>query len=97
VVLLFWNPKGTEDALDHNALVQLVRNDIHAHRLVAVQDATASQVAEYGSITRGVQIGATPTILVISPHDQAISLTGVQDAFSIEQAIEEALHPNSQS
>jgi hypothetical protein len=97
VVVLFWNPKGAEDVVDHRALAQLVHNDVAGHRSVAVQEATASQVAEFGSITRGVQIDATPTILVIGPHDQAIVLTGVQDAFAIEQTIEEALHPQPQS
>jgi uncharacterized protein (UPF0333 family) len=97
VVVLFWNPQGAEDAVDHRAVLQLAHNDLAAHRRLSVQEATASQVAEYGSITRGVQIDATPTIVVISPHDQAIVLTGVQDAFTIEQAIEEALHPQSQS
>jgi hypothetical protein len=97
VVVLFWNPHGAEDVVDHHAVARLVRNDIAAHRPVAVQEATASQVAEFGSITRGVQIDATPTILVIGQHDQAIVLTGVQDAFALEQTIEEALHPQPHS
>ncbi|HTA11817.1 MAG TPA: hypothetical protein VK765_00250 [Solirubrobacteraceae bacterium] len=97
MVVLFWNPHGAEDLVDHRALAQLVRNDVHARRRLAVQEATASQVSEFGSITRGLQIDATPTILVINPHDQATVLTGVQDAFTIEQAIEESLHPQPQS
>jgi hypothetical protein len=57
---------------------------------IAVHEALAGQVASYGSITRGVQIYGTPTLLVINPHGQAITLTGITDAYSIEQAIEEA-------
>jgi hypothetical protein len=85
VVLLFWNPSGTDDVTAHKA-VQAVKSV----RRVAVQEAAASQVASFGSVTRGVQVYATPTIFVIGAHRQAIVLTGVQDAFSIEQAIAEA-------
>lgn len=85
VVLLFWNPSGTEDVSVQHA-VQAVKGANH----VAVQEATASQVASFGSVTRGVQVATTPTILVIAKTGKAIVLTGVQDAFSIEQAIDEA-------
>jgi hypothetical protein len=86
VVLLFWNPAGTEDTTVHRA-VQALSN---AHKQIAVQEATAGQVANFGSITRGVQVYATPTILVINKQGKTLVLTGVQDAFSIEQAIAEA-------
>jgi hypothetical protein len=85
VVLLFWNPAGTDDVVTYRA-VQSLRG---AHN-VSVQEALASQVANYGSVTRGVQLYATPTILVINKQGRAIVLTGVQDAYSIEQAIAEA-------
>jgi hypothetical protein len=85
VVLLFWNPSGVEDVTAHQA-VQKVKTLNH----VAVREAAASQVASYGSVTRGVQVDTTPTILVINKRGQALVLTGVQDSFSIEQAIAEA-------
>jgi hypothetical protein len=85
VVLLFWNPNGTDDKSVQHA-VQAVKSVKH----VAVQEAAASQVASYGSITRGVQVNTTPTVLVIDKQGHALVLTGVQDAFSIEQAIDEA-------
>jgi cytoskeletal protein RodZ len=85
VVLLFWNPSGTDDVATHQA-VQLVKKVNH----VAVQEAGASQVASFGSVTRGVQVYATPTIFVIGARRQALVLTGVQDSFSVEQAIAEA-------
>ncbi len=87
VVLLFWNPAGAEDVDVHSALQPL--SNAH-NRKIAVQDALASQVASFGSITRGVQVFATPTILVINKRGQTTVLTGVQDAFSVEQAIAEA-------
>jgi hypothetical protein len=85
VVLLFWNPSGTDDVSVHHA-VQAVRG-LHQ---VAVQEASANQVASFGSVTRGVQVYATPTIFVIGKRGKAVVLNGVQDAFSIEQAISEA-------
>jgi hypothetical protein len=85
VVLLFWNPSGTDDMSVHHA-VRALKSTNH----VAVQEAAASQVASFGSVTRGVQVYSTPTILVIAKTGHALVLTGVQDAFSIEQAIDEA-------
>jgi hypothetical protein len=79
VVLLFWNPKGAEDAA--------VRNEVRA---LAVHQALASQVATFGSITRGVQVEQTPTVLIINKRDHATALTGLTDAFALEQAIAEA-------
>jgi hypothetical protein len=51
---------------------------------------TAGQVASYGSITRGVQVYGTPTVLIVNKSGKTTVLTGLQDAFSIEQAIDEA-------
>jgi hypothetical protein len=92
VLLLFWNPKGVEDASVHRAVQQVAQAERGAHPRVAVQEALAGQVASYGSVTRGVQVYATPTLFVINKKGQAIVLTGVQDAFSIEQSIAEAAH-----
>jgi hypothetical protein len=92
VLLLFWNPKGVEDISVHRALAQVAQAERGAHPRVAVQEALAGQVASYGSVTRGVQVYATPTLFVINKKGQAIVLTGVQDAFSIEQSISEAAH-----
>jgi hypothetical protein len=109
-VVLFWNPKGTEDTIVSDELrlleavhhlirplartpqvrQQLKASGLELEKPFAAFQSTASQVASYGSITRGVQIYATPTILVINKSGQATVLTGLQDAFSIEQAIDEA-------
>ncbi len=88
VLLLFWNPQGTDDVTVHRALQQVQAAD--RGQRVAVHEAPASQVASFGSVTRGVQVYATPTLFVIDKSGQAIVLTGVQDAFSIQQAIDEA-------
>jgi hypothetical protein len=85
VVLLFWNPSGTDDISVHHA-VQAVKSINH----VAVLEASANQVASFGSITRGVQVDTTPTLLIVDKQGHALVLTGVQDAFAIKQAIDEA-------
>jgi len=112
VVMLFWNPKGSDDIAVHRELQLLlaahhrvapVSNVPAVQRLlkavglelgrnIAVHYAPASQVASFGSITRGVQVFATPTILIVNKHGKITTLTGFTDAFSIEQAIDEARH-----
>ncbi len=86
VVLLFWDPKGADD--------QAVHREVHSlgGGKVAVHEAPASQVASFGSITRGVQVYGTPTLLIVGKHGQTRTLTGLQDAYSVRQAIDEARH-----
>jgi hypothetical protein len=57
---------------------------------IAVHRALAKQVASFGSITRGVQVYGTPSILVIGKAGQTTTITGLTEAFGIEQAIDEA-------
>jgi hypothetical protein len=59
---------------------------------IAVNEASAKQVTSFGSITRAVQVYQTPTILIVNKKGQTTTLTGLNDAFSIEQAIDEARH-----
>lgn len=109
-VILFWNPKGTDDAIVNDELKLLeavhhliksqprtpqLRKELEASGLelekrFAAFVSTAGQVASYGSITRGVQVYGTPTVLIVNKSGQTTVLTGLQDAFSIEQAIDEA-------
>jgi hypothetical protein len=109
-VILFWNPKGADDAIvDYElrlleAVHHLIRPLVHTPQLrsqlaasglelgkrFAAFTSPASQVATYGSITRGVQVYQTPTLLIVNKRGQTTVLTGLQDALSIEQAIDEA-------
>jgi hypothetical protein len=66
--------------------------DLELSSKIAVQEAPASQVASFGSFTHSVQVYQTPTMLIINPHGQTATLTGLVDAFAIEQAIDEARH-----
>jgi hypothetical protein len=109
-VILFWNPKGANDAIVnyelrlletiHHLIRPLPRTSqlrkafkasgLELEKRFAAFVSTAGQVASYGSITRGVQVYATPTIFIVNKQGHATVLSGLQDAFSIEQAIDEA-------
>jgi hypothetical protein len=88
VALLFWSSKGSDDVAVRNSLRQLKGRDHH----LAVHIAAPGQVASFGSITRGVQVYGTPTILIVGKHGRTLVLTGLQDAYAIEQAVTEARH-----
>ncbi len=86
-VILFWDPTGSDDRLVHSA-VRSLRGD---HKLnIAIDDASAGEVASFGSITRGVQVYGTPTMLIVNKEGKARILTGLQDSFAIAQAVSEA-------
>jgi hypothetical protein len=68
----------------------LRRSGLELQKGFAAFRATAGEVSSFGSITRGVQVSGTPTLLVVNKQGHTTVLTGLQDAFSIEQAIEEA-------
>jgi hypothetical protein len=67
----------------------LERSGLELQKKFAAFEASAGQVASFGSITRGVQVYETPTIFIINKRGQTMVLTGLQDAYSIEQAIDE--------
>lgn len=87
VLLLFWNPRSSDDISVQDQVKQV------AHKLgakVAVHYAHAGEVGSFGTVTRNVSVYQTPTLLVIGKHGQVTTITGLTDAFSIEQAIREA-------
>jgi hypothetical protein len=88
VALLFWSSKGSDDVAVRNSIRQLAKSD---HDLVLHLTAP-DQVASFGSITRGVQVYGTPTILIVAKQGRTIVLTGLQDAFAIRQAVSDARH-----
>ncbi len=87
VILLFWNPSASNDVAVHQQV-----GDV-AHKLgrsVAAFSARASQVGQFGSITRDVQVYQTPTLLIVNPKRQVTTVTGLTDAYALEQTIREA-------
>jgi hypothetical protein len=85
--ILLWSANGSIDAV--------VRRELQAagHVLggsVVVYEAHPSQVASFGSFTSAVPVYATPTILIVNSRGHTTTVSGLTDAFSIEQAIGEA-------
>jgi hypothetical protein len=87
VVLLFWNPRASDDKSVHAVLRQV---DRHGGK-VAVHSASISRVADYSAITSGVQVLGSPTALVIDRKGNAKAVTGFNDARAIDQAAGDAL------
>jgi hypothetical protein len=87
-VVLFWNPNGADDVAVHSQLQKVG----HGRLPLAIYEGSAAAVAFYGSLTREVPVYGTPTILIVAKNGQTTELTGLQEHFSIEQAIEEARH-----
>jgi hypothetical protein len=79
------------------ANVPKVRNELRAYNLelqkpFAAFEARSNQVTSFGTITHGVQVYGTPTIMIINKRGQVKTLTGLTDAYAIEQTIDEARH-----
>jgi hypothetical protein len=87
VLLLFWNPKSSDDQSVRGALRAV---SAHQKGAVAVHVALADQVGRYGSVTKEVQVLQTPTLLVVGKQGAAVTMTGLVDQYAIEQAILEA-------
>jgi len=86
VAVLFWNPKGAVDQTVRRELSAASRDE---HGKLAVHLAHSSEVGSFGSFTHTVQVYSTPTILLINKQGKTSSLTGLTDAFSIQQWIKE--------
>jgi hypothetical protein len=87
VLLLFVNPHSYDDDATAIDAVEV------AHKLghkVAVHLALAKQVNSFGSITRDIQLYQTPTLLIVNAKRQVETITGLVDAYAIEQAVAEA-------
>jgi hypothetical protein len=90
VLILFWNPRGSDDRAVHSEL-PAVQHALGSK--VAVHNSLAAQVGDYGTITHAVQVTGTPTIVIVNPQGHASTLTGLNDAYSIEQAVVESHRP----
>lgn len=87
VLLLFWNPRSADDVSVHGQLGAVSRS---LKGKVAIHYAKAREVGSFGTVTRNISVNQTPTLLVIGKHGLVTTITGLTDAFSIEQAVREA-------
>jgi hypothetical protein len=87
VLLLFWNPRSFNDQEVHSQ-VQAASRSLKGK--VATDFAKAREVGDFGAVTRNVNVLQTPTLLLINRKGLATTITGLTDAFSIEQAVREA-------
>jgi hypothetical protein len=87
VVLLFWNPRASDDAEVRRAVTAVNRRGGRAVvKVVPIRD-----VGRYQAITRGVQVLTSPTTLVISSDRTARSITGLTTAGELDQMVGDAL------
>jgi hypothetical protein len=87
VVLLFWNPKASDDIAARGALRDL---DTHGGKVV-VRVVPITRVAQYESITSGVKIAQSPTTLVIGRKGTTRVIVGLTEPREISQAVGDAL------
>jgi hypothetical protein len=87
VLVLFWQPGSTTDQFVQRELV--AAGHLFGNH-VAVHEALASQVTEFGVYTQKVLINETPTIMMITPVKAVTTLAGYTTSPSIATAIEEA-------
>ncbi len=87
MLLLFWNPHSSPDQAVHSQ-VQAAGRSLKGK--VALDFAKAREVGSFGTVTREISVLQTPTLLIINRKGLATTITGLTDAFSIEQAVREA-------
>jgi hypothetical protein len=90
VALLFYTPRAYDDSRTRRELERLIGEERGSHVKIALRVAPANQVGVYGSFTRVASVYQTPTLLLVTPGGIVKpAITGLTDAFSIEQAIDE--------
>ena len=87
VLVLFWQPSSSTDKFVQHELV--AAGHLFGNH-VALHEALASQVTEFGTYTQKALINETPTIMMITPVKAVTTLPGYTTSASIAQAIEEA-------
>jgi len=94
VALLFYSPHSPNDLLVRHELERVIGDERARHVKMALRLAAGEHVGEYGSFTRVASVYQTPTLLLITPSGEVKPpITGLTDAYSIEQAIDEKTQP----
>jgi hypothetical protein len=87
VVLLIWNPKGSEDKNVKNVVDGLSR---HGGKVAVFTD-KPENIARYTSITAVPQVAQTPALIVVNRDQVARKATGYLDDVTVEQYVVDAL------
>jgi hypothetical protein len=87
VVLLFYNRLSSDDRAVRSELGSLPRRSGR----VLVGHAPLREVSRFPSVTQGVQILQSPSVVVVNRRRQAQVLVGYTDRFEIEQRVANAL------
>jgi hypothetical protein len=90
VALLFYTPRSYDDSRTRRELERLIGEERSSHVKIALRVARADQVGAYGAFTRVASVYQTPTLLLVTPTGEVKPpITGLTDAFAIEQEIDE--------
>ena len=87
VVLLFWNPLGADDQLVRDELTHV---SSHGGRALIVT-APVREVSRFSSVTRGLEVLQSPTVLVLDRTHHARMLAGYTDRAEIGQSVSAAI------
>lgn len=87
VVLLFWNPAGTDDRRVKEAVDSIGRRG----GKVAVFSNSLSHLARYVRVTSPANVMQSPTLVVVDRKGNARTATGYLDAASVDQYVVDAL------
>ncbi|HEX4564258.1 MAG TPA: hypothetical protein VH115_07345 [Solirubrobacteraceae bacterium] len=94
VALLFYTPRSYDDSRTRRELERLIGEERGSHTKLALRVAAANQVGTYGAFTRVASVYQTPTLLIVTPTGEVKpQITGLTDAFAIEQEIDEKTQP----
>lgn len=82
-VVAFSGLKAADDLGVRRALTGI---NLHGGKVV-VRSVSIADVADYGAITRGVQVQQAPTVLVIGENRKAHSIVGFTDSSELNQLV----------
>jgi hypothetical protein len=88
LVLLFWNPRGTDDRSVKSAVDGISRRG----GKVAVFTDKPENLARYTKITSAVDVTQSPTLIVVNRKGESRKATGYLDPVTADQYVVDALH-----
>jgi hypothetical protein len=87
VVLLFWNPRGSDDRSVKDSVDSLSR---HGGAVAKFTD-TLGNLSRYTKVTASQAVTQTPTVVVVDRKGKGRFVTGLQDSATVEQLVVDAL------